>query len=104
MIDFDSFLLEYKNKLAKIFKKERETSEEAMERGISEENLTDILKSIPLASFIPSEYGGFGGHTAEALSMLEASSYESLPLSLMMGISQNVACTTELSILVYCTR
>ena len=87
MIDFDSFLLKYKNKLAKIFKKELETSEEAMERGISEENLTDILKSIPLASFIPSEYGGFGGHTAEALSMLEASSYESLPLSLMMGIN-----------------
>ena len=86
MIDFDSFLLKYKNKLAKIFKKELETSEEAMERGISEENLTDILKSIPLASFIPSEYGGFGGHTAEALSMLEASSYESLPVSLMMGI------------------
>ena len=87
MIDFDSFLIEYKNKLAKIFKKELETSKEAMERGISEENLTDILKSIPLASFIPSEYGGFGGNTAEALSMLEASSYESLPLSLMMGIN-----------------
>jgi len=87
MIDFDSFLSEYKNKLAKIFKKERETSEESLERGISQDNLTDILMSTPLASFIPSEYGGFGGHTAEALSMLEASSYESLPLSLMMGIN-----------------
>ena len=87
MIDFESFLSEYKNKLAKIFKKERETSEESLERGISQDNLTDILMSTPLASFIPSEYGGFGGHTAEALSMLEASSYESLPLSLMMGIN-----------------
>lgn len=87
MIDFESFLSEYKNKLAKIFKKERETSEESLERGISQDNLTDILMSTPLASFIPTEHGGFGGHTAEALSMLEASSYESLPLSLMMGIN-----------------
>jgi alkylation response protein AidB-like acyl-CoA dehydrogenase len=87
MIDFDSFLSEYKNKLAHIFKKENETNGDALERGISQDNLTEILKSTPLASFIPSEHGGFGGHTAEALSMLEASSYESLPLSLMMGIN-----------------
>lgn len=58
-----------------------------MERGISEVSLTKILDTTPLAAFIPSEYGGFGGNTAEALSMLEASSYESLPLSLMMGIN-----------------
>ena len=87
MIDFDSFLSEYKNKLAKIFKKEHETNGDALERGISQEKLSEILMSTPLASFIPAEHGGFGGHTAEALSMLEASSYESLPLSLMMGIN-----------------
>jgi alkylation response protein AidB-like acyl-CoA dehydrogenase len=41
----------------------------------------------PLSVFIPEEYGGRGIKTHEALSMLEASSYESLPLSLMMGIN-----------------
>ena len=54
MIDFDSFLSEYKNKLAKIFKKEKETNGEALERGISHDNLAEILMSTPLASFIPS--------------------------------------------------
>jgi len=87
MIDFESFLHQYKAKLAEIFKKHKETNKSALKRGISEESLTKILNEMPLAAFIPSEYGGYGGHTAEALAMLEASSYESLPLSLMMGIN-----------------
>ncbi len=87
MFDFESFLKEYRKKLSEIFSPEKEVNTEALERGISEVSLTKILDTTPLAAFIPSEYGGFGGNTAEALSMLEASSYESLPLSLMMGIN-----------------
>ena len=87
MIDFDSFLKEYREKLANIFKKEHETNSDALDRGICQESLSTILSSKPLAAFIEREHGGFGGHTGEALSMLEASSYESLPLSLMMGIN-----------------
>ena len=41
----------------------------------------------PLSVFIPSEYGGKGANTYEALRMLEVSSYQSLALSLMMGIN-----------------
>ncbi|MBO6537140.1 MAG: acyl-CoA dehydrogenase family protein [Balneolaceae bacterium] len=87
MIDFESFLSEYKQRLSEIFKKNQETSKSALKRGISEDSLTKILDVSPLAAFIPTEYGGYGGNTAEALSMLEASSYQSLPLSLMMGIN-----------------
>ena len=87
MFDFESFLKEYRLKLAEIFSPEKELNAEALERGISEVSLAKILDTTPLAAFIPSEYGGFGGNTGEALSMLEASSYESLPLSLMMGIN-----------------
>ena len=87
MFDFESFLQEYRKKLSEIFSPEKEVNAEALERGISEVSLTKILDTTPLAAFIPSEYGGFGGNTGEALSMLEASSYESLPLSLMMGIN-----------------
>lgn len=87
MFDFESFLKEYKNRLSDIFKKEKETNKDSLERGISDTSLERILNVSPLAAFIPAEYGGFGGNTAEALSMLEASSYESLPLSLMMGIN-----------------
>lgn len=87
MLDFESFLKDYKEKLSSIFEKEKETNNYSLSRGISESTLRTILDFHPLAAFIPSDYGGFGGNTAEALSMLEASSYESLPLSLMMGIN-----------------
>ncbi len=87
MLDFESFLKEYKDKLSKIFKRDLETNKDSLKRGIADEDLANILTPTPLAAFIPSKYGGFGGHTAEALAMLEASSYESLPLSLMMGIN-----------------
>ncbi len=87
MFDFESFLKEYKSRLADIFKREEETNKHALKRGISENSLKRILDATPLAAFIPAEYGGFGGNTSEALAMLEASSYESLPLSLMMGIN-----------------
>lgn len=87
MLDFESFLKDYKNRLSQIFVKDQETNKEALNRGISESSLNTIMNKTPLAAFIPSKYGGFGGHTAEALAMLEASSYESLPLSLMMGIN-----------------
>ena len=87
MIDFESFLNQYKSKLSDIFNKYKETNKSSLKRGISDDSLAKILNEMPLAAFIPSEYGGYGGHTAEALAMLEASSYESLPLSLMMGIN-----------------
>ncbi len=49
--------------------------------------MRDVMQCRPLDVFIPTEYGGFGGNAKECLGMLEASSYESLPLSLMMGIN-----------------
>jgi alkylation response protein AidB-like acyl-CoA dehydrogenase len=87
MVDFQDFLTKYKQKLSKIFTESKHAEENTLERGIEDSTLQGILDMTPLGAFIPSEYGGFGGNTAEALSMLEASSYESLPLSLMMGIN-----------------
>ncbi|MEX0857836.1 MAG: acyl-CoA dehydrogenase family protein [Balneolaceae bacterium] len=58
-----------------------------MKRGIADSTLQEIMDMSPLSAFIPEQYGGYGGNTAEALAMLEASSYQSLPLSLMMGIN-----------------
>tara|TARA_R100000908_G_C3757026_1_gene151891 strand:+ start:114 stop:1607 length:1494 start_codon:yes stop_codon:yes gene_type:complete len=86
-VDFQNFLKEYKQKLHHIFTKHQDAKDNTLIRGIEDSTLDEILTLSPLAAFIPSEYGGFGGNTAEALSMLEASSYESLPLSLMMGIN-----------------
>lgn len=58
-----------------------------MQRGIPPMLMRDVMQCKPLNVFIPKNYGGFGGETRECLGMLEASSYESLPLSLMMGIN-----------------
>lgn len=86
-MDFRKFLEDYKQKLFTIFSESKEAKEQTLVRGIEDDTLKQIMDLSPLSAFIPSQYGGFGGNTAEALSMLEASSYESLPLSLMMGIN-----------------
>ena len=86
-MDFQNFLKDYKKKLFEIFSDSNKAEENTLVRGIEKNTLKEILDLSPLSAFIPSEYGGYGAHTAEALSMLEASSYESLPLSLMMGIN-----------------
>jgi alkylation response protein AidB-like acyl-CoA dehydrogenase len=56
-------------------------------RGISAESFEQIMKPAPLAAFIPDQYGGHGNETGNALQILEAAGYESLPLSLMLGIN-----------------
>ncbi|MBD3614939.1 MAG: acyl-CoA/acyl-ACP dehydrogenase [Gracilimonas sp.] len=86
-MDFQRFLEDYKQKLFTIFSQKKDAEEQTLVRGIEETTLKEIMDLSPLSSFIPSKYGGYGGNTAEALAMLEASSYESLPLSLMMGIN-----------------
>lgn len=85
--DFQTFLEKYKSKLSNIFTENKDAESNTLSRGIDDSTLHEIMQLSPLGAFIPAEYGGFGGNTAEALSMLEASSYESLPLSLMMGIN-----------------
>lgn len=87
ILDFQNFLEKYKERLAEIFKTKEEKHEASLTRGIEDDTLKHIMELSPLRAFIPSKYGGFGGHTTEALAMLEASSYQSLPLSLMMGIN-----------------
>ncbi len=86
-LNFSEFLEEYKARLSNIFSSEDEKHSDSLQRGIEPAKLREITELSPLSAFIPSQYGGFGAHTQEALAMLEASSYESLPLSLMMGIN-----------------
>lgn len=86
-MDFYQFIERYKERLYTLFNIQEDVDAISLERGISDEILSDIMGCKPLATFIPEEYGGMGANTHEALSMLEASSYESLPLSLMMGIN-----------------
>lgn len=85
--DISSFLKDYKNKLFELFQERNDEDEMLATRGIPPYVLREVLEHNPLSTFIPKEYNGRGGITSEALSMLETTSYQSLPLSLMMGIN-----------------
>lgn len=86
-MDFSQFIERYKRKLNNLFNVENDIDSLSLDRGISGYLFDEIMSCKPLSVFIPKEYGGRGAKTHEALAMLEASSYESLPLSLMMGIN-----------------
>ncbi|MGF1668974.1 MAG: acyl-CoA dehydrogenase family protein [Balneolaceae bacterium] len=83
----DAFLSHYKEKLDELFNQRNVENELTSSRGLPPYVLRQILECKPLSTFIPEEFGGRGCKTYEALSMLETSSYQSLPLSLMMGIN-----------------
>ena len=63
------------------------TDASTTERGMPEGFLEAVLDAAPLSVFIPERFGGRGQVPAECLAMLETCSYESLPLSLAMGIN-----------------
>ncbi|WP_233505534.1 acyl-CoA dehydrogenase family protein [Rhodohalobacter sp. SW132] len=83
----NDFINEYQNKLSELFTERNEENELVNNRGLPPYVMRQILDCKPLSTFIPSEHGGRGAYTAEALTMLETTSYQSLPLSLMMGIN-----------------
>ncbi|MCC5941234.1 MAG: acyl-CoA/acyl-ACP dehydrogenase [Balneolaceae bacterium] len=85
--DIKSFIDTYTNKLNELFTERNDEDELLTNRGIPPYIMREVLECNPLSTFIPKEYNGRGAVTSEALSMLEASSYQSLPLSLMMGIN-----------------
>ena len=56
-------------------------------QGLPKELIEKIFRLQPLSLFIPEEYGGRGGTTRHRLALLEAISYESIAVGLMMGIN-----------------
>jgi alkylation response protein AidB-like acyl-CoA dehydrogenase len=81
---FQERLAQFKQSVENIF---RTPEHVTAARGISAEAFEKIMQPAPLAAFIPDQYGGHGNDTANALQILEAAGYESLPLSLMLGIN-----------------
>lgn len=84
---FSQFIERYREKIKELFTVRSDINKLSLERGLPDEMLREIMACKPLSVFIPEEYGGRGIKTHEALAMLETSSYQSLPLSLMMGIN-----------------
>ncbi len=84
---FEEFLREFKEEMADLFGARRQDAKRLHSRLFSDDELNRIMKHTPLSVAIPTEYGGRGVKVRECLAILEAASYESLPLSLTFGIN-----------------
>jgi alkylation response protein AidB-like acyl-CoA dehydrogenase len=86
-LDFDDFRLSFRDKLEQVFNVRGDIDKMSLRRGLPPYVLREIQSCVPLSVFIPEEYGGRGGHIHECQSILATASYESLALSLTIGIN-----------------
>jgi alkylation response protein AidB-like acyl-CoA dehydrogenase len=84
---FSEFLENFGEKVQGVFSDREINDQLSLERGIRPAALQQIMSANPLMVGIPIEYGGRGGQMHEILALLSAASYESLALSLTMGIN-----------------
>ncbi|MEE4253412.1 MAG: acyl-CoA dehydrogenase [Desulfuromusa sp.] len=84
---FAQFIEEFKTQLKHLFYVRSDINQLSIKRGMPPFILREIMSSNPLATYIPEQYGGRGGHIHEGLALAAAASYESLPLSLGFGIN-----------------
>ena len=81
------FVGKLKEKMHQVYSQRGSISNYARERGLPPFVLREIMQINPLLTGIPKEYGGRGILIHENLAVLEAASYESLALSLTLGIN-----------------
>ncbi len=86
-VSFSEYLSSFKETLKSVFYQRDNIEEFIQKRGFPALVLRDIMAKNPLSVGIPKEYGGRGVVMKECLGMLDAASYESLPLSLTFGIN-----------------
>jgi len=84
---FEALINDFKNTLKKVFHEEDDINRMSITRGLPAGVLQKIMACKPLSVSIPVQYGGRGGKVHESLELLSAASYESLPLSLTLGIN-----------------
>ncbi len=89
-IPFQSFLKDLKDRMKKVYREQEETDRLILPRGIPSGLLNEIMPVNPLSVSIPCEFGGRGGRIDEILATLSAASYESLALSLTLGINSGL--------------
>ena len=83
----DSFIQECQAVLREVLSTYPEIETTNYIQGLPKELLEKIFRPQPLSLFIPQSYGGRGGQTYQRLALLEAMSYESIAVGLMMGIN-----------------
>jgi alkylation response protein AidB-like acyl-CoA dehydrogenase len=86
-VPFFDFLENFKAKLKNAFHLSGDIDHMSIKRGLAPSTLNEIMSCNPLSVGIPVQYGGRGGLMDESLSLLSAAAYESLSLSLTLGIN-----------------
>ncbi|MDA3930197.1 MAG: acyl-CoA/acyl-ACP dehydrogenase [Prolixibacteraceae bacterium] len=87
---FNDFIDAFKAKMNQVFHVRGDIDQMSTERGLPPFVLREIMSTNPLSISIPKEYGGRGGKMYENLAMLAEASYESLALSLTLGINSGL--------------
>lgn len=84
---FSKYIQNFTHRLKEIFHDRGDVDQLSARRGWAPDVWRDIMGTQPLAVAIPFQYGGRGGKVSEILTVMSAASYESLPLSLTIGIN-----------------
>ena len=84
---FRQMLENFKASMKRAFHEEDKIDQFCSTRGLPPAVLTELMSGNPLALCIPTKYGGFGGNVKENIAFVSAASYESLALSLTLGIN-----------------
>ncbi len=84
---FRQLLEEFKASMKRAFHEENKIDQFCSTRGLPPAVLTELMSGNPMALCIPTQYGGFGGNVKENIALVSAASYESLALSLTLGIN-----------------
>jgi len=84
---FSDYISKYQKILKRLFADRDHDSESENIRGLPQSVIDEISVLTPSSVSIPEIYGGRGSHPSEILTLLETTSYESLPLSLILGIN-----------------
>ena len=86
-VEFETFRDAFREKLRKAFRLRSDFDSVSTQRGLPPFMMREVQSMTPLSVFIPEEYGGRGGRVHECQSVLATASYESLALSLTLGIN-----------------
>lgn len=78
---------EFKTSMKRAFHEEHKIDLFCSTRGIPPAVLKELMSGNPLALCIPANYGGNGGTVKDNIAFVSAASYESLALSLTLGIN-----------------
>ena len=87
---FLQLLEEFKACMKRAFHEKNNIDQFCSTRGLPPDVLKELMSVNPLSLCIPKQYGGFGGNVKENIAFASAASYESLALSLTLGINNGL--------------